>query len=187
MGTLKTVLIATLFAFIFSATFSYGADATKIGVIDFQKILETSSAGKASQAEINRQGKAMELDLKKVQADLEELKKKLDREALVMSKEMREEKERDFRIKVNDLRTLENKYKKDINELNKRLVRRMQDEVFNLVEELGKKEGYTLIVERTEGGVVYRPNAVDLTDELIRLYNARYAQSVDKTRKKDKK
>ena len=71
------------------------ADVVKIGVIDFQKILKTSNAGKAAQAEISRQGTKMEADLKKKGSELEELKKKLEREVLVMSKEMRDEKERE--------------------------------------------------------------------------------------------
>lgn len=166
---------------------AFGADVAKIGVVDFQRVLETSSAGKASQAEITKQGSAMEAELKKNQAELEEIKKRIEREALVMTREMREEKEREFRIRLNDFRALEQKFKKEINELNKRLVKRLQDDVFALVEEMGKKEGYLLVVEKTEGGVIYAPNAIDITDKLIQLYNARFAQKTDRKDKGEKK
>lgn len=187
MRPLQTILCITLFTFLFGIFSSYGADVAKIGVIDFQRILETSSAGKASQAEIMKQGKAMEGELKKNQEELEEIKKRIDREALVMTKEMREEKEREFRIKINDFRTIEKKFKQEINDLNKRLVKRLQDDVFALVEEVGKKEGYLLVVERREGGVVYAPNTIDITDKLIQLYNTRFAQKRDKKEKSEKK
>ncbi|MEW6673773.1 MAG: OmpH family outer membrane protein [Thermodesulfobacteriota bacterium] len=187
MRSLQTIIGIALLTFFIATFSSYGADVAKIGVIDFQRILETSSAGKASQAEINKQGKAMEAELKKNQEDLEEIKKRLEREALVMTKDMREEKEREFRIKVNDFRALEQKFKKDISDLNKRLVKRMQDDVFDLVEEIGKKEGYLLVVEKTEGGVVYAPNTIDITDKLIQLYNTRFAQKTEKKEKSDKK
>ena len=187
MRSLQTILWLTLFTF-FSATFSaYGADGAKIGVIDFQRILTTSSAGKASQAEITKQGKVMEDTLKKNQDELEEIKQRIDREALVMAKEMREEKEREFRIKISDYRALEQKFKTEISDLNKRLVKRLQDDVFDLVEEVGKKEGYLLIVEKTEGGVMYAPTANDITDKVIQLYNTRYAQKTDKKAKGEKK
>ena len=187
MRSLQTILGITLFTFFVATGLSYGADVAKIGVIDFQRILETSSAGKASQAEITKQGKGMEAELKKNQEELEEIKKRIEREALVMTKEMREEKEREFRIRVNDFRTLEQKFKKEITDLNKRLVKRLQDDVFELVEEIGKKEGYLLVVERTEGGVVYAPNTIDITDKLIQLYNIRFAQKTDKKEKSEKK
>jgi len=187
MRSIQTILGITLFTFFFATFTSYGADVAKIGVIDFQRVLMTSSAGKASQVEINKQGKAMEAELKKTQEELEEIKKRIEREALVMSKETREEKEREFRIKVNDFRTLENKFKQDLNNLNKRLVKRLQDDVFELVEEIGKKEGYLLVVEKMEGGVVYAPSSIDITDKLIQLYNTRYAQKTDKKEKSEKK
>jgi len=180
MRFLQTILGFTLFAFFFGTFTVYGADAFKIGLIDLQKVIATSSAGKASQAEINKQGKAMEAKFNKAKEELEEMKKRIEREALVISKEAREEKEREFRIKVNDLRELENKLKLDINNLNRRLVRQLQDEVFDIVEEIGKKDEYTLIVEKNEGGVVYAPADIDITDKLIQLYNTRYAQKTDK-------
>lgn len=175
MRNMKMTFIGiTLFLFLWSAT-GFAADVAKIGVVDFQRILETSSAGKASQAEINKHGKKMETDLKNKQAELQELKKKLEREALVMSREMRDEKERDFRIRLNDFKSIEKRYKQELAVLNKRLVKQMQGDVFNLVAELGKKEGYLLIVERLEGGVIYSPQTIDVTDQLIQIYNQKFA------------
>ncbi len=155
---------------------SFGADIAKIGVIDFQKILETSSSGKAAQAEIKKKGKKMEADLKKRGSGIEDNKKKLEREALVMSKEMRQEKERELRININDLRTLQKKYMADFKKYENRLVSKMQKEVVEIVKTIGKKGGYLLIIERREGGALYYPNSIDLTDHVIKAYNAKYAK-----------
>ena len=89
------------------ASFTQAADVAKIGVIDFQKILQNSSAGKYAQAEINKKGKQMESDLAKKGAAIEEKKKQIERESLVMSKEMREEKQREIRIQINDLKVMQ--------------------------------------------------------------------------------
>jgi len=75
MRFLQTILWVTLFTFFLATFSSFGADVAKIGVVDFQRILVTSSAGKASQAEITKQGKAMEAELRKNQEELEEMKK----------------------------------------------------------------------------------------------------------------
>ncbi|MDL1967157.1 MAG: OmpH family outer membrane protein [Deltaproteobacteria bacterium] len=182
---MKTTKIASAAAilFLFSLTLSYGADVAKIGVVDFQRILEVSSAGKSAQTKIKSQGEKMETDLKKKGSELEELKKRLEREVLVMSSEMREEKEREFRIKINDFKSLEKKYKEEFKILNNRLVNRIKKDVFELIEEIGKKEGYLLIVEKREAGVLYSPTTIDITDKLIPLYNDKVAQQA----KKDKK
>jgi len=161
-------IVAATF-FVFSAG---AAEISRIGVVDFQRILETSEAGKAAQAEIKVEGAKMQEKLKKKGAEIEELKKRLEREALVMDKGMREEKEREYRIKVNDFKTLEQKFRDEFQVLNQRLVGRLQKEVFRLVEKIGKTEGYVLIIEKREAGVLYAQNAIDITDQLIPLVSS---------------
>ena len=109
MRMIKMVFVGITLVLLSGVMPSYGADVAKIGVIDFQRILETSSAGKSADAEIKKQGKKMEIELRQKQTELQALNDKLEREALVMSKEMREDKQREFRIKVNDLKLLEKK------------------------------------------------------------------------------
>ena len=158
----------------------------KIGIVDFQRILETSSAGKMAMAEINKRGKKMEADLKKKGGEIEAIKKKLEREALVMSKEMREEKEREIRININDFKTLQKKYMAEFKEYEKRLISRIQAQVFVIISEIGKKEGYLLIIEKREAGVMYYPNTIDMTDQLIQKYNAEFVQKAEKEKNKNK-
>lgn len=175
----KTVLLATVCFFFSVVVSSSAADIAKIGIVDFQRIFETSDAGKAAQAEIKKQGEKIKADLKKRGKELEELKKKFKREALVMSREKRDEKEREFRIKVNDFKALERKYKMKFKELNARLVNRIRKKVLELVAEMGKKEGYLLIIEKREAGVLYSPSTIDITDKLIPLLNDRFTLKID--------
>ena len=107
---------------------------------------------------------------------IDELEKRLKREALVMSRKMREDKEREFRIKANDFKMLQNKYRAELKELDFKIVKRMRQELLDIVEEMGKKEGYLLILEKREGGVLYYPTEIDITDTLVRKYNAKKAE-----------
>ncbi len=150
---------------------SVSAEATRIGIVDFQKILELSNAGKAAQNEINAQGKLMENELKDKGREIEELEKKLERESLVMSREMREEKQRDLRIKVGDYKALQQKYMEDFKMLESRVINRIQKEVVGIIQDYGKKENFLMIVEKRSGGVVYAQSTIDITDTIIQLYN----------------
>lgn len=180
MKTRRTSLIIVglvVFAFSFSA---YAADVAKIGVVDLQRIVAMSSYGKSAQAEINKKGEELTKDLKQKESELGELKSKIEKEALVMSPEKREEKERDFRIKLGDLQALEKKYKKELADLNMKLVGRIQNDVLDIVEGVGKKEGYLLIIEKREAGVMYSPDSIDISDQITQLYNDKYAQEEKK-------
>ena len=122
----------------------------------------------------------MEDSLKKKGEEIDAIKKKLEREALVMSKEMREEKEREIRISINDFKTLKNKYMADFKQHEARLVRDIQKEVLEIVEEMGKKEGFLVIFEKNEAGVMYSPDSIDLTDRLIQSYNSIFSKKASK-------
>jgi len=187
MRTFKTALVAIVVCFGFLVASSYGADVAKIGVVSFQKVLETSNAGKLARDKINEQGRKMEADLKKKGENIEEAKKKLEREALVMSNEMRAEKEREIRISINDFKSLQKNYMDDFKEQEKQLVTRIQKEILKIVAEIGKKEGFLLILEKREAGIIYSPDTIDISDRLIQEYNAVFAQNTEKKDKTNKK
>ena len=150
------------------------ADVAKIGVANLQRVLETSNPGKSAQEEIKQQKDKMEQELKQKGGEIEELRKQLERDSMVMSKEKREEKEREVRIKLNDFKSLQKRYRTQLQNLEKKLVNELLKNVSNLVEEIGKKEGYLLIINNT--GVMYSPGSIDITDRLIKELNALHAK-----------
>ena len=176
MQNFKIVFKIMIFSIFFFSNSSFGADVAKIGVVDFQRIFETSNAGKLAQSEINEHGKKMEADLKKKGAEIGEFQKKLEREILVISKEVREERERELRIKTNDFKFLNKKYLRKFKEIEQKIVRRIKKDVLEIVEEIGKKEGYLIVFEKRDAGVLYSPSTIDITDKLIQKYNAKFAQ-----------
>lgn len=147
------------------------ADASKIAVVNLQTVLETSVAGKAAQNELKTQKGKLEADLKQKGNDLQELEKRLQRESMVMSKETREEKERELRIKASDFQALQKRYRSDLQDLERRLMGQLQKDIGDLVAEIGKKEGYVLIISNI--GVLYALPAMDITNRLIQDLNAK--------------
>src|SRR6056297_1605971 len=124
------------------------ADVAKIGVIDFQRFLMESDIGQQAQAKIESQGTKMEEDLAEKGNQIEVLKNMMERDAMVMSDAKREEKMREYRIKINDLKALQQKYKANFQDLEQRLIASIQKKALALAEEMGKKEGYLLLLEK---------------------------------------
>jgi outer membrane protein len=180
MNITKIAFVTMVFSVCLFVASSFGADVAKIGVVNFQTILEKSDAGKMAMAEINKHGKELEANLKKKGKEIEETKNKLEREALVMSKEMRDEKEREIRINTNDLKILQNKYTADLRQLEAKLVRNIQKEVLEIIADIGKKEGFLVIFEKREAGVMYSPDTIDITDRVIQKYNSIFAKKSSK-------
>lgn len=149
----------------------YSAEVAKIGVVDFQRIMMESSQGKKIQAEIKKKGEEMQKDLTEKGGDINKLQEDLQREQMVLSRERLEEKERDFRIRVNDLKELKKKYELEMRKLTFENTDAIREDLFKIAEDYGKKEGFLLIIEKTEAGVVYFRSNMDVTDDLIKLYN----------------
>ncbi len=152
------------------------ADVAKIGLVDLQRILDTSAAGKAATQEVQKSGEKMEAELKAKSEEINKVKDELDRQAMVMSRDALKEKARDLRIKASDLKDLQQTYAEDFKRKEVQLISQIKADIFKLVEAMGKKEGFTLILEKQESGMMYAPDSLDITDKVIAEY--------DKTAKK---
>jgi outer membrane protein len=142
----------------------------KIAVVNLQTVLETSVAGKAAQDQLKSQRDKLEADLKQKGSELQELEKRLQRDSMVMSKETREDKEREFRIKASDFQALQKKYRSDLQDLERQLMGDLQKDISALVSEIGKKEGYQLVISSI--GVLYSHPSIDITARLVQDLNA---------------
>jgi len=174
MKAVKCTFAISLLILFFFTNPLLAADVAKIGVIDLQKVLETSAAGKSIQAQLKTQKDKMESDLKQKGTEIENLSKRLERESMVMGKEMREEKEREQRIKINDFKAIQKRYRSDLQKLEVELMNQLQKDIKEIVDEVGKKEGYLLIINKYT--VLYSPGPIDITDDLIKRLNAQTAK-----------
>lgn len=149
------------------------AEEMKFGYVDLQKALNDSDAGKKAKEDFKKQADKMQADLKKQRDEIDSLKAELDKKALVMKEEERrnlqsqyEKKLRDFERNLKDSQgELQNKD----NELTGDILRGLHE----VIQELGKKEKYTLILESSGTPVLFVAPEADLTDEILKLYNQR--------------
>lgn len=172
---MKRIVISTLIWVFFLGVFpavSGAADTAKIGVIDFEKIMKESSAGKMNQKTLNARGQELKDKLEKEKQALDDISRSFEREALVLSDEKKRERERDFRNQIEDFKIMQQEYTNELKSLEIKMINDMQKAVFDIASELGKKENYLMIVERKNAGIIYIPDHVDITDLVIKKYNA---------------
>lgn len=155
------------------------ADVAKIGIIDFQKVLRESEAGKSVQKEIQKEGQGMETELQDLAGKIEDLEKQLSRDSMVMDKEKRREKQQELEDKKRDFQSKREEYQTRFREMESELVGKLQDEIFSIAEEIGRKEGYLLIIERS--AAIYYPDSIDITGRVIKEYNERFGAELPDT------
>ena len=158
-------------AVVFSGSAS-AADVAKIGVVDFQQVIQESEAGQQVQERIQKQGRKMESDLQELGQQIEELQKQLSRDSMVMNKKKRQEKQREMEIKRYDFQSKKEEYESEFRQMQSELVGKLQAEILSIAEEIGETEGYLLIVEKN--AAVYYPDSIEITDKVIKAYNEQF-------------
>jgi outer membrane protein len=145
----------------------------KIGYVDLQRALNEVDEGKAAKALLRRdfEEKQKQLDLKKT--EFEKLQAEFEKQAVVMSDQAKRDKAQDLDRRARELQALFVNLQKDLSEREQQATRGIFEKMAAVVREIAEADGFTIVLEKGSG-LVYAPASLDLTNELIRKFNARY-------------
>jgi outer membrane protein len=149
------------------------AEDLKIGYVDLQKALNESEAGKKAKTVFKAEVDRMEQSLEKRKKEVEKLKDELEKKGLLLKEEERDSLERDYR---QQLRDFERQYKDSQQELqikDRALTGRILEELRQVIQDMGEQGNYTIILEGNNTVVLYGSKAIDLTETVIKTYNAK--------------
>lgn len=144
----------------------------KIAYVDLQKALNLSKAGVKAKSEISAQVKKYEEEFKNKQEDLQKLKTELEKQAVLLSDSAKAQKERDFQQNVKELQRFQKDVKEELQQRDADATKKILGQMFEILQKIGKDGGYQMIIEKNEGAVIYADESVDLTDKLIKAFDA---------------
>ncbi|NIR33338.1 MAG: OmpH family outer membrane protein [Desulfuromonadales bacterium] len=147
--------------------------AAKVGFVDLQRALNQSEAGKAAKIEISEKIQEYEGEVTSRQEELKNLKADLEKQAVLLSEEARAEKERAYQKKLKDFQRFTKDIQDELQQRDADFTRRIIDEIFEIVEQLGAEENYSVILEKTESSLLYADESIDLTDKIIEILDAK--------------
>ncbi|MET0389917.1 MAG: OmpH family outer membrane protein [Polyangiales bacterium] len=144
----------------------------KIAVVDMQRALHETEDGRKAKSTLKKLFEDRQKTLDKQQNDLKTLKESLDKQHDVLTPAVLGKKQEELQKAFSELQTTYMEFQRELQskegELTKDIIERMQ----RIMRRVGQTEGYTLVLERNESGVVFVPSNYDLTDLLIQRYNA---------------
>ena len=174
----RTIIALTVIALIFGFNSTvFCADSLTIGVVNFEKILKESSAGKMTQKQVKAKGNELQQKLQDEKKQLDEMKKTFEIESLVLSPEKQQEKKREFGKKVNDFQKMQQAFAQQFKQLEVQLLNEMQKQVFAIAKQIGEKEEYQIIVEKKTAGIIFYQDQLDITDQIIKQYNLKVSKT----------
>ncbi len=146
--------------------------ANKIAYIDLQRILTESEEGKAGRQTMEKKAEQLKAKLQLEDKKLKDMKVELEKQSVMLSPEKKAQKEREFKRKVKEFQILAQDSQQEFRQEDAAVSSRIINEILKVVQDMGKKEGYTLILEKQESHVLYADQAINITDKVIGIYNA---------------
>jgi len=164
-------ILAPVFFLLIAFTLPAAAGGLKIGYVDLQKALNRSDAGvKASEA-LSREATKLKKELKAEENALMKLKQEIDKKKNVWKKNTLKAKGKAFTDKAMAFQKKSEKYSDNFQKKQREKEGEIIKEIKEVVNELAKKKGYTYILEKSAGGILYAPATADLTDDVIKIFN----------------
>ena len=175
----KVALILSLFClFLFPQQNVFAAEL-KVATISLQDVLGKSKVGMDAQQQL--EGKVQEFQEKfsKEQEELEKLGADIEKKRSVWSREVQEEKERDYQMKMREFKLKTDDAQFELKQLEKKLMEPILKDLHEIIAEYGKKENLTMIFENTRKGLqsrtglLYAADSIDISEEILKLLDAR--------------
>jgi outer membrane protein len=149
-----------------------GPASSKVGWIDLQVTLSETKAGKTAKNKLDAEklGKQKQVDAskEKLKKQAEELEKKRG----VMKAEALAARERELQEEYVQLQQLFMQLQQDLAKQEASLTREIFNKASAIIQDIAKRDGYTMIIEKNEGAVLWANPAHDITAEVNRRLDA---------------
>jgi outer membrane protein len=170
---LRSLASALLIASTVSIPLARAAEI-RVGVVNVQEVLDTIEEGKKARETLEKalfdRKKAME-DQQKEYRRLEEA---YEKQKLVLAPAALEEKRKDLETKKADLQRAAMTAQMDMSKKERELTDPLFKKIQAVVEKVGRDGGYGMILEKSQGGVIYHKDGFDVTKQVIDEYNKSY-------------
>lgn len=167
----RKVLLAGGLALLLAWTTGAQDEPIKVGIVDLSQAINATEEGKAAREELNRKQRDAQQQVQPLVDQHKTLEEEIKNKRYVLSDEALFAKQADLlelRNKIESkLKELEGQLKIDKGRLEAPLMTKLQE----IVQEIGKEQGFTIIMDRSTPGLVYTREALDITDSVTARFN----------------
>jgi len=163
------------------------AHAQKIGVVDLQAVLDQSTRGRSAKDRLRELGDKLQQEIKsklefkrQKEEELQKLQSEFRSQKDLLTEQARSAKDEDYRRRARELKRFiddTNRFTEDATqEFREREMRETQGlllSVRKVVQEIGEREGYQLVLEGNENTavVLYSNQSIDITPKVVQRFD----------------
>jgi outer membrane protein len=144
----------------------------KIGVVDYQRAVLEVDEGKAARARLEQMKDSKQKEFDKAQEALAKEGDTLQKQAPTMTETARTQQAAEYQKKVVELRQAMAKGEADLGQSQREAFGPIEEKMQTTVATVAQREGFSMILVKQ--AVAFGPGSLDVTNEVIRMYNEKY-------------
>lgn len=168
------LIIATVLMMTLILTGSLAAAAEKTGFVDIREVMLSSAAGKKAAEDFKKAFEKNKAAIQDRETELKKLKDELEKQRPLLKEEAMKEKELSYQKKFRDYQLLVKDSNEELQAKDQDLSKKMIPEILKLVQSIGEKEKYSLIIDISAIPVAYYAKENDLTKRVTEEFNKKF-------------
>lgn len=166
LTVITTILVAAT-----AAAWAQTPSSLKIGVFDANRVSEETEEGKRIAAKLSQFGEKKKAELAAKDKEISDLRAQLDSQNLSLSPEKVQQMQKDVQKKGLELQQAQeaarNEFQIEVSEAQNKF----QEQLIRVINQFGRDEGFTLVIERSTGGVAFASESIDVTTAIVDKFN----------------
>lgn len=166
----RTILKAAVATMILAAALPAAAQ-TKVAVIDVQRVVSESDPGKEALQQLKTLQDAKVAEGQTLQQEINALQEQLNKQRFTVSEDKLAEMSKQLENKNIAMRRFEDDAKRELEDARRKQLGGLEAKILPIINAIGQEQGFTLIFNKFQSGLVYADDAVDITDQVIQRFN----------------
>jgi outer membrane protein len=147
------------------------AAQTKVAVIDVQRVVSESDPGKEALQQLKTLQDAKVAEGQTLQQEINALQEQLNKQRFTVSEDKLAEMSKQLETKNIAMRRFEDDAKRELEDARRKQLGGLEAKILPIINAIGEEQGFTLIFNKFQSGLVYADEAVDITDQVIQRFN----------------
>src|SRR5262245_7700185 len=147
------------------------AGPLRIGVINVERLVQESALGKEAFNRVKRINDQKKDEGDKLQKELRDLADP----GSALADDKRETLQKSYQEKAIAFKRFQDDATRELDAAQKKELGELERRVFPVINQVGKEKGYTMIFNKFQAGLLYADDTVDLTDEVLKVFNTTVA------------
>lgn len=147
------------------------AQASDVGIVDMQKAIQATDAGKKAKEEMETEVGKKRKDFEKKEADLRKTSEDIDRKKAVLSSEALAKKQSDLQVDTVKLQRDMAQTQLELQKREKNLVEPILKKMKDAITKVAKSKGVKMVLENNPA-ILYSEPSIDMTDDVLKEYNS---------------